>query len=110
MANAFGGIQVIGGDARFPIARDVSAQEPEAPAVVRSAAPSKSSAGLVTVMGFDKNDVLLSSDKVGTVQWRGSDGSVVALLVRMKPGMWGFSRKGDSDWEENLKIFGNSDS
>ena len=60
-------------------------------------------------MGFNKDDVLFRSDKVGTVQWRDSDGAIVALLVRMKPDVWGFSRRGDYDWEEVLSIYGNPD-
>lgn len=64
---------------------------------------------LVTVMGFDSRDVLFKSDKVGAVQWRDSDGLIVAMLVKMKPDVWGFSRRGDYDWEENLRIYGNSD-
>lgn len=63
----------------------------------------------VTVMGFDRSDVMFRSDKVGTVQWRDSDGRIVALLVRMKPDIWGFSRRGDDDWSEVLRIYGNPD-
>lgn len=74
------------------------------------AASSKAAGCLVTVMGFDKSDVLFRSDKVGTVQWRGSDGRIVALLVRLRPDIWGFSRKGDDDWDEVLKIYGCPDS
>lgn len=66
-------------------------------------------AGTVTVMGFDKNDVLFRSSDVGTVQWRGKTGEIVALLVRLRPDVWGFSRKGDEDWEEVLRIHGNPD-
>lgn len=68
-----------------------------------------SMAGAVTVMGFDKNDVLFRSSDVGTVQWRGKTGEIVALLVRLRPDVWGFSRKGDEDWEEVLKIHSNPD-
>ena len=71
---------------------------------------SKASPNLVTVMGFDKSDVMFASDKVGTVQWRDSAGEIVALLVRMKPDIWGFSKRGDDDWSEVLKIYGNPDS
>ena len=69
----------------------------------------ESMAGVVTVMGFDKNDVLFRSSDVGTVQWRGKTGEIVAILVRLRPDVWGFSRKGDEDWEEVLKIHGNPD-
>ena len=70
---------------------------------------SKSGKNMVTVMGFDKNDVLFRSEEVGTVQWRDSDGMIVGLLVRLRPDIWGFSHRGDDDWEENLKIYGNPD-
>ena len=64
---------------------------------------------MVTVMGFDKSDVLFRSDQVGTVQWCDGEGAVVALLVRIKPDIWGFSRRGDDDWPEVLRIYGNAD-
>lgn len=69
----------------------------------------KSAPALVTVMGFDKSDVLFRSSQVGTVQWRDSSGKIVALLVRLKPDIWGFSKAGDDDWDEVLKIYGNPD-
>lgn len=70
---------------------------------------SKSTPSLVTVLGFDMNDVLFRSNEVGAVQWRDSDGTLVAMLVRLKPDTWGYSRRGDDDWEENLRIYGNAD-
>ena len=69
----------------------------------------RSTPALVTVMGFDKSDVLFRSNQVGTVQWRDSSGKIVALLVRLKPDIWGFSRAGDDDWDEVLKIYGTPD-
>jgi len=95
---------------KMPISRDISIHRPavsddDGPSVVESkAAPS-----LVTVMGFDNKDVLFRSDKVGVVQWRDSMGDIVALLVRLKPDTWGFSRRGDNDWQEVLEIYGNPD-
>ena len=65
--------------------------------------------GLVTVFGTDRDDVLFSSDQAGTVQWRGPDGRIAALLVRLRPGVWGFSKAGDDDWDEVLKLHGNPD-
>jgi hypothetical protein len=95
---------------KMPISRDISVNVPsvtvdDGPSVNAS----KASPSLVTVMGFDKKDVLFRSDKVGTVQWRDSRGDIVALLVRLKPDVWGFSRRGDDDWEEVLGIYGNTD-
>lgn len=72
-------------------------------------AKSKSTPCLVTVMGFGNNDVLFRSNNANIVQWRDSDGEIIALLVRIKPEVWGFSRRGDHDWEENLSIYGNKD-
>ena len=74
-----------------------------------SALESRALPNLVTVMGFGKNDVLFKSDEVGTVQWRDSSGEIVALLVRLKPDIWGFSKRGDDDWQETLEIYGNPD-
>lgn len=95
---------------KLPVSRDISVSRPaverdDGPSVAESKAPSN----LVTVMGFDKKDVLFRSDKVGTVQWRDSDGRIVAMLVRLKPDIWGFSRRGDDDWEGVLRIYGNGD-
>ena len=95
---------------KMPISRDISVKRPavsgdDGPSVLESkAAPS-----LVTVMGFDKNDVLFRSNEVGTVQWRDSNGEIIALLVRLKPDVWGYSRRGDWDWQANLEIYGNPD-
>ena len=55
---------------------------------------------LVTVIGFDRNDVLFRSNNVGAIQWRDSKGEVVAMLIRLKPDVWGFSCRGDDDWAE----------
>ena len=93
----------------MPVIRDVSVHNTEPDVDETSAVGSKAASGLVTVMGFDKNDVLFRSDEVGTVQWRDSSGEIVALLVRLRPDIWGFSRRGEDDWEEVLKIYGNPD-
>ena len=81
----------------------------EVDAAESSVADSKASPNLVTVMGFGNKDVLFRSDEVGVVQWRDSSGEIVALLVRLKPDIWGFSRRGDDDWKENLDLYGNPD-
>ena len=94
---------------KMPISRDVTVHREAAPEKEPSPVMSRAAAGLVTVMGFDNHDVLFRSDQVGTVQWRDSTGKLVAMLVRMRPNKWGFSKIGDDDWEENLKIYGNPD-
>lgn len=91
----------------MPVARDVRVAPKPPEAEEPSVSESKAAPCMVTVMGFDKKDVLFRSDDVGTVQWRDSSGKVVALLARIKPDIWGFSKRGDNDWEEVLKIFGN---
>ena len=63
-------------------------------------------AGLVTVMGLHNKDVLFESNDVGCVQWRDLDGDVIALLVSLKPGIWGISRRGEADWDEVLDKYG----
>lgn len=65
--------------------------------------------GLVTVMGFDRNDVLFRSDSVGAVQWRDSHGDIVAILIRLKPDIWGFSMRSDDDFEQILEKYGSED-
>jgi len=93
----------------MPVMRDVRVKPKSDPDDQIQVSESVAKPCLVTVLGFDRNDVLFKSDKVGAVQWRDSDGLIVAMLVKMKPDVWGFSRRGDYDWEENLKIYGNSD-
>lgn len=94
----------------MPVARDVSVHASAGdPGQVPDETAHELKSGLVTVMGFDKNDVLFRSSKVGTVQWRDSSGKIIALLVRLKPDIWGFSKNGDDDWNEVLNIHGNPD-
>lgn len=97
------------GAIKLPVSRDIAVHKETAPSKEPSVSSSKAAGGLVTVMGFDKNDVLFRSKEVGTVQWRDSTGTIVALLVRMRPDTWGFSRNTDDDWDEVLKIYGNPD-
>lgn len=96
----------------FPSSRDVSVT-PASPRVDKNEgkvlAESISAPCAVTVMGFDRNDVLFRSDKANIVQWRDSAGVIVAILVRLKPDVWGFSKRGDDDWEEVLSLYGNPD-
>lgn len=70
---------------------------------------SRSSPELVTVMGFGKDDVLFRSEKVNSIQVRDGTGAIVCMLIRVKPGIWGFSKRGDPDWTEVLGIYGNDD-
>ena len=95
----------------MPISRDVRVHEPEPVAKEEddTAVGSVADANLVTVMGFDRKDVLFRSKDVGVVQWRDSRGEIVALLVRLKPDIWGFSHRGDDDWTEVLELYGNPD-
>lgn len=95
---------------KMPVSRDVSVRRQEPPpSDGKEAYRSKASPCLVTVMGFDRKDVLFRSDDVGIVQWRDSDGEIAALLVRLRPDVWGYSKRGDDDWQENLGIYGNAD-
>lgn len=93
---------------KMPIAIDLAV-----PVVKADSGPSpvgsKATPGLVTVMGFGKDDVLFRSDQARVVQWRDGDGEIMALLVRLRPNVWGFSRSGDDDWNEVLEIYGNPD-
>ena len=72
-------------------------------------ASSRSVPGTVTVMGFDRNDVMFRSSDANVVQVRGSNGEISAMLIRIKGDIWGFSRRGDDDWNEMLAIYGSSD-
>lgn len=104
----------------MPIGRDVRVRKdgtgvsasvpnalPDKVADVHEAAPDPSN--LVTVMGFDRKDVLFRSNCVGAIQWRNSDGEVVAMLIKMKPDAWGFSCRGDDDWPQMFEKYGSED-
>lgn len=104
----------------MPIGRDVRVRKdgtgvsasvpnamPDKVADVHEAAQGPSN--LVTVMGFDRKDVLFKSDSVGAVQWRDSNGDIVAILIRLKPDIWGFSMRGDDDFEQILEKYGSED-
>lgn len=94
---------------KLPVSRDIAVHKETALSKEPSISSSKASGCLVTVMGFDKNDVLFRSNEVGTVQWRDSTGTIVALLIRMRPDTFAFSRNIDDDWDEVLKLYGNPD-
>ena len=72
-------------------------------------AASKAAPCTVTVAGFDRNDVLFRTDKANVIQVRNKSGEISALLVRLTGEVWGFSRRGDDDWNEVLAIYGIKD-
>lgn len=101
----------------MPIGRDVRVHRDGAveSASVTNAVPDKVAdiledapdpSNLVTVMGFDREDVLFRSNDVGAIQWRDSNGVVVAMLIRLKPDVWGFSCRGDDDWDQMFEKYG----
>lgn len=99
---------------KLPVARDVRVHKQEDPPRSDaegsvSAVSSISSPNMVTVLGFDRKDVLFRSQDVGSVQWRGPGGELAAMLVRLKPGVWGFAKSGDDDWDEVVGLYGNPD-
>lgn len=77
---------------------------PDKGADIHEATPDPSN--LVTVMGFDRKDVLFRSNGVGSIQWRDSNGEVVAMLIRIRPDVWGFSCRGDDDWPQMFEKYG----
>jgi hypothetical protein len=93
-------VRKVGVDASAPVPNTVS----DKGADIHETAPDLSN--LVTVMGFDNKDVLFRSNSVGAIQWRNSNGEVVAMLVKMKPDVWGFSCSGDDDWPQMFEMYG----
>lgn len=97
----------------MPNGRDINMLRPSASIFDEASAANVESSvakpELVTVMGFGKDDVLFRSSEVNVIQVRDGDGVISAMLVRLKPGVWGFSRRGDPDWRENLRIYGSED-
>lgn len=72
-------------------------------------ASSRSAPCTVTVAGFDRNDILFRSDKANVIQVRNKNGEISVLLVRLSGEVWGYSRRGDEDWNEVLAIYGIKD-
>lgn len=98
------------GRGRMPSGSGSRVQEsPELAMEGAAIASSISAPCTVTVMGFDRKDVLFRSDKANVIQVRNGAGEISALLVRLKGEIWGFSRRGDEDWNEVLAIYGNKD-
>lgn len=97
----------------MPKGRDIRVLHPEpshADAVAGAeVAASVATPEMVTVMGFGKDDVLFRTSNANVIQVRDGNGNIAVMLVRLKPGIWGFSRRGDPDWEENLGLYGNED-
>jgi len=87
----------------------VDRRNPEREAEGARIASSESVPCTVTVMGFDKGDVLFRSENANVIQVRNRDGIISAMLIRLKGDIWGFSKKGDDDWNEVLSIYGNED-
>ena len=93
---------------KMPVSRDVRVNSEDLSRHDASSAVSHSS-GLVTVIGSHNKDVLFESNDVGCVQWRDLNGDVIALLVSLKPGIWGISRRGEADWDLVLNKYGLKD-
>ena len=92
---------------KMPVSRDVRVSKLEPKDQESGPGEARKRGGCsITVMGFDGKDVLFETDDAGSVLWRDSSGEPAALLARIKSEIWGFSRKGDPDWDEVLKIYG----
>ena len=99
---------------KFPESRDIRVKRtdsapPDEKAGINGLKTGSGSPGLVTVTGFGKDDVILRTNKANVIQVRGSDGNIAAMLIRIKPNIWGFSKAGDEDWGEILSLYGVSD-
>ena len=72
-------------------------------AVPEKAPPSAE--GGVMVLGLGPYDVLLDSPDASAVIVRGRDGEPSAILARLSRDIWGFSKRGDDDWDEVVSIY-----
>jgi len=64
-----------------------------------------SAEGGVMVLGLGPSDVLLDSPDASAVIVRGRDGEPSAILARLRKDIWGFSKRGDDDWDEVVSIY-----
>lgn len=63
----------------------------------------------VTVVGFDRNDVLFTSDKANVVKIKNKNGDLSVIIAKINGEIWGYSRRGDPDWNEVVSIYGSDD-
>lgn len=93
----------------MPIVRDVTVKKPKEEAKVGEEKPNPL-AGLMTVTGFDKNDVLFRSNTAKVLQWRDGDGDLIAMLIRINKRFWGLCMNGDDDWQQMVELYAHDDS
>ncbi len=61
----------------------------------------KALGGLVSVYGRGVSKPLLASKDARLVQIRDADGELSAIIFRLTGALWGFSARGDSDWDDH---------
>lgn len=93
----------------MPIVRDVTVRPPKKEQEGVERQKSNPLAGLMTVTGFDKNDVLFRSNAAKVLQWRDGDGDLIAMLIRINSKLWGLCMNGDDDWEQMVRLYAHDD-
>ena len=58
---------------------------------------------MVSVYGSGVKGPLLQSNDVRLIQIRDGEGKVQAMFFRLTDMLWGFTSRGDEDFEEHLK-------
>ncbi len=63
----------------------------------------KKLANMVSVYGSGIKGPLLQTDDARLIQFRDDNGNLMAMMVKIGKGMWGFVTKDDPDWEDTVK-------
>lgn len=65
---------------------------------------------LVSVYGSGISKPLLMSNDVKLIQIRDGNGELSAMFFRLSDALWGFTAKGEPDWEEHKRALEIDDS
>lgn len=58
---------------------------------------------MVSVYGSGIKAPLLQSNDARLIQIRDENGDLIAMMFKLTDAIWGFTTKGDSDWEEHKR-------
>lgn len=60
-------------------------------------------ANMVSVYGSGVKGPLLQTDDARLIQFRDANGDLMAMMVQIGKGLWGFVTRDDPDWDDTVK-------
>lgn len=85
---------------KMPIVRDVVVKSNAEDKPMTEAEEDNPLSNLMTITGFDKDDVIFRTRSAKVLQWRDADGELMAMLIRINSKLWGLCMRGDDDWDQ----------